>query len=447
MVLNLIDPRTFAIFKQHIFSIIFILYLLNIINCSKEEKSLNIENDSSPKHIIHSNSTFTVFLNELDLEKFNSTTNCYFLQFFAPWCGHCKNLKPVYESAAKIAHEKGLECKFAAIDATQNERLSKEWETKSYPTIYFINNQLGKKINYNGQRTEDDFLNFIIYYSKEFRIINKIISTESESTNLLLEIDTTQKSNYLLIFANNDIHKSKIDQLRNISDFMIGYFNTIYILDTKQGNKEVTNYLFDKVIDSSPPTIKDNNLFNAENFYVFSRLYKNNPKFFEEFELLSFTELEWADINLLKNAFNIFRFPLFNTSTEEIINFGLGTGFNSIVIFHNEYELKDKQIDERNLTENEQKLNYKEELDIERLKNEKKIIFFFNLYQSSLSHKHLVKQFLIFINVFKLVKLWFEKIRTLEGVKDGDYRCFGQYFQKKILLQILGIKEMCLQLN
>ena len=44
--------------------------------------------------------------------------------------------------------------------------------------------------------------------------------------------------------------------------------------------------------------------------------------------------------------------------------------------------------------------------------------------------------------MFKLVKLWFEKIRTLEGVKDGDYRCFGQYFQKKILLQILGIKEI-----
>ena len=66
---------------------------------------------------------------------------------------------------------------------------------------------------------------------------------------------------------------------------------------------------------------------------------------------------------------------------------------------------------------------------------------FFYLYQSSLSHKHLVKQFLIFINVFKLVKLWCEKIRTTEGEKMEIIDVLDN-ISKKILLQILGIKEI-----
>jgi len=40
--------------------------------------------------------------------------------YYAPWCGHCKNLKPVYEDLAKkLSGNRNLV--LAKLDATANE--------------------------------------------------------------------------------------------------------------------------------------------------------------------------------------------------------------------------------------------------------------------------------------------------------------------------------------
>ena len=57
------------------------------------------------------------------------------IEFYAPWCGHCKALAPIYsELASKLSSVKDLV--IAKIDATENDTPD-NFEFKGFPTILF----------------------------------------------------------------------------------------------------------------------------------------------------------------------------------------------------------------------------------------------------------------------------------------------------------------------
>ena len=61
------------------------------------------------------------------------------VEFYAPWCGHCKNLAPEWESAAKTLSEAKLDppITLANVDATEedNKPLATKYGVKGFPTI------------------------------------------------------------------------------------------------------------------------------------------------------------------------------------------------------------------------------------------------------------------------------------------------------------------------
>ncbi|TBU28011.1 protein disulfide isomerase [Dichomitus squalens] len=83
--------------------------------------------------------------------------------FTAPWCGHCKRLKPIYEEVAKdFSNEPNCLVINVDADAQSNKPLAQKYGVKSYPTIkFFPKGAKDEPIDYEGARTEEAFVEYL----------------------------------------------------------------------------------------------------------------------------------------------------------------------------------------------------------------------------------------------------------------------------------------------
>jgi len=80
----------------------------------------------------------------------------WFVEFFAPWCGHCKKLAPIWEQFATDSKEKPF--KVAKVDCTAHNAVCANNKVKGYPSIkLFID---GAVKDFSGPRKPEEFLSF-----------------------------------------------------------------------------------------------------------------------------------------------------------------------------------------------------------------------------------------------------------------------------------------------
>jgi len=85
--------------------------------------------------------------------------NLPLLNFFAPWCGHCKSLAPEYEVLATAFAK--LPVKIASVDADKHKELGSRFGVTGFPTLKYFPANSKEAEAYNGGRTAKDIMTFI----------------------------------------------------------------------------------------------------------------------------------------------------------------------------------------------------------------------------------------------------------------------------------------------
>ncbi|KAI9503379.1 thioredoxin-like protein [Coemansia spiralis] len=105
------------------------------------------------------------YVDEFNYEKFKSVaydeSKFVFVEFYAPWCGHCKNLAPIYAKLAEV-FQNDDNVVIANYDASEDAEIKKEIKIEGFPTlIAFPAGKDAEKIEFEGGRSLEELVAFV----------------------------------------------------------------------------------------------------------------------------------------------------------------------------------------------------------------------------------------------------------------------------------------------
>ncbi|KAF8591542.1 protein disulfide isomerase [Ramaria rubella] len=111
-------------------------------------------------------SVFTLVSNEFDEVVFDDEKDI-FVEFYAPWCGHCKRLKPIWDTLGDRYAEVKDRITIAKMDATENDvPPSAPFRVSGFPTLKFKAAGSRNFIDYDGDRTLESLVEFVEQQAK-----------------------------------------------------------------------------------------------------------------------------------------------------------------------------------------------------------------------------------------------------------------------------------------
>ncbi|CAI9106225.1 OLC1v1005334C1 [Oldenlandia corymbosa var. corymbosa] len=189
----------------------------------------------------------------LDLDESNfdaaiSTFDYIFVDFYAPWCGHCKRLTPELEKAAPVLAKLKPPIVVAKIDADKYRRIGSKHDIDGFPTLKIFMH--GVPTEYYGQRKADILVRFL----KKFVAPDVAILSSDSSIKEFIETADTQ----FPVFIGFGLNES------TISNLAVKYKKKAWFAVAKDFSDEtMAFYDFDK----APAVVSINPGYNEQSVY------------------------------------------------------------------------------------------------------------------------------------------------------------------------------------
>lgn len=222
-----------------------------------------------------------ITLTESNFDEVVNAADLILVEFYAPWCGHCKNLAPAYEKAAQTLQKHDPPIPLAKVDATEHEALGSRFGVTGYPTLKVF--RKGKPTEYKGPR---DAPGIVRYMDKQSGSASKKLTTVEEVDKFI-----NNKNEDVVLVAFFDSETGLLSTFRSLADKLREEFQFAEVLTPsvsehfKHKNKVVAFKKFDeKVVEYDGA----NNLAELEKFLqkhsiaVAGELTANNRKRYHE---------------------------------------------------------------------------------------------------------------------------------------------------------------------
>ncbi|XP_016962415.1 thioredoxin domain-containing protein 5 homolog [Drosophila biarmipes] len=136
------------------------------------------------------------FAVELDPETFDPAiaNGNVFVKFFAPWCGHCKRLQPLWEQLAELMHVDEPKVIIAKVDCTKHQALCATHQVTGYPTLRLFKVGEQESVKFKGTRdlpAITDFINQELSTPAEADL-GEVKREDVENPNLGKVVDLTE---------------------------------------------------------------------------------------------------------------------------------------------------------------------------------------------------------------------------------------------------------------
>ena len=101
----------------------------------------------------------------------NVRRGAWFVKYYAPWCGHCQRLAPLWNEVGSVldperpvtAARAPGDVRVARVDCTRHKQLCRRMGVRGYPTLLLHPANAGrgdKPVPYTGKRTVQDMVAF-----------------------------------------------------------------------------------------------------------------------------------------------------------------------------------------------------------------------------------------------------------------------------------------------